>query len=76
MSTLKSILIVGSLIVLSSAVANAATCEDKEIKGVKYNCCKKSVETKPGCDDKNLKVGDKLKCGIKTDTTWECTPKK
>jgi hypothetical protein len=74
MITSKSILIVCSLIFLSSAVAHAQTCEVRDIKGVKHNCCKKSVEKKPGCDDKNLKEGDKLKCGIKTETTWDCTP--
>jgi len=72
MRTANILPIVCSLIFISTGLA-WADCVPRTIDGKKYTCCTKSTTKSLGCDDKNAKPGETLKCGNKTETQRECT---
>jgi hypothetical protein len=73
MSALRNLLIVCALVLSSVGFAQAEECGPRDINGKHYTCCKKSTQkVGPACDA-NVKVGEAMKCGEKTETTYECT---
>jgi len=73
MSSFRNLLIACSLVLASAGFAQAEECGPRDINGKKYTCCKKSTQkVGPACDA-NVKVGEAMKCGEKTEITYECT---